>query len=83
MKIGTKPDEGRCLRKPIQKGSRLRAQATEARRAEVLAPRLRGGWGLNPSYLRFFFLHLWIVFGRIIGIIRFGFPINGEPFLLL
>jgi len=44
MEIRTKPDEGRCLRKPI-KGK----QVTEARRAEVRAPRLRGGWGLKSS----------------------------------
>mgnify|MGYP000592542421 CR=1 FL=1 len=35
------------------------------------------GGELNPSYRRSFFLHLWIVFGRIIGIIKFGPSLNG------
>jgi len=41
------------------------------------------GGELNPFYLIFFFLHLWIVLGRIIGMIKVGSSSDGEPLLLL
>jgi len=54
MKIGTNPDEGRCLPKPI-KGSRLAAQATEARRGCSLSNEIAGGAGIYFFSFSFYF----------------------------